>query len=218
MNKKISMLLIVIGICVLSISSVSAFLGVGEDIVEVIDVGLYPNFSVDTATASAISEKQFDYETYNTDVPATYEQWGEFEVKTDEGVSSEDPLGMNDLSSNDNFDAELGILINLKAKDTVKDVTTTKIQNLEITYGDGSVQKIGNFTFDKNNTYREYVKDNNYSLPCIYVFDQSLWNGSTSFSEFCNNAHIKGDIVVDTSSESNKVIGHLDNDVNNYIK
>lgn len=196
MNKKIWTILIVLGICVLAISSVNAFDFGGSDLVEVKDVGLYPDYRIDSATASAISQKEFDAETYGS-TPA--------------------PEGFNDLSSNDDFDIPLGMIINLTAKDTIKDVTVTKLQNIEITYQDGSVQKVGNFTFDETNTYNEYAKNQNYSLPCIFNFDQSLWNGTTHFVDFCKKPHVKGEIVVDTPSESNKIIGHLDNDITSFI-
>ena len=221
MFKKIVVISLFLLVGIMAMSSASALFGIGEgDLVEVVSVGIYDDYSggnfggaVDSSIAAR--EDEAELASYANSGP-TVEQWGEFEVVTDYGSSNQAEMDMvstsdsNSGSSKSQYDIGLGLLINLKAKDTKKDLEEITLKNLEVKYQDGSVQKLDNFTFECDGGI---VKDDNISLPCQFKLDQSLWNESIKLKDFYGNAHVKGDIYAKINGESNKLIGHIDNDV-----
>ncbi len=215
--KRILMLFLVLSIFLLTISSAVAFLGIGEDdLIDVISVGIYDDYSGGSfggAIAADIMQRENDAYAESIDVEPTYEQWGDVKVKTSEGSSH---VGYSLDSENEeipDYDITLGILINFKPKEDIKDITAIRLENLEVTYQDGSVQPVGNFSFNEEDVYPILEKDQNYSIPCQYVLDQNLWNESIKLIDFYGNGHVKADMVINTTSETNKVIGHIDDDV-----
>ena len=215
--KKIFILVTLLFLFLVTISSASAFLGIGEDdLIEVIDIGIYDDYSGGSfggAISADIIQRENDAYADSIDAGPTYEQWGEFEVKTSEGSSNVGDSLDSDYEENPDYDIALGILIDFKAKEDINDINSIELRNLEVTYKDGSVQPVGNFTFNGDDVYPNLEKDQNYSLPCRYVLDQNLWNESIKLIDFYGNGHVKADMVVNTTSETDKVIGHIDDDV-----
>lgn len=220
MFKKIITISLLLIVGFMAISSASAFLGIGEgDLVEVIGVGIYDDYSggnfggaVDSSIAAR--EDEAELEAYSNSEP-TVEQWGEFEVVTDYGSSNQaewemaSTSGNNSGSSSQSYDIALGIIINLTAKEAIDDIDKFILTNMEITYKDGSVQKLENLTYTAGG---DLGKGENISLACQYNLNQSLWNESIKLKDFYGNAHVKGDIYARTGG-ADKLIGHIDNDV-----
>ena len=92
----------------------------------------------------------------------------------------------------------------------IERVTSIGLQNLEITYSDGQVQKAGSGTFNTHeniyNPHQEYSYNMNYVVDLYTKAEQNI-------DAYFKTTHIKADIVINTTDETNKVIGHIDNDV-----
>ena len=200
MFKKFISILLLLLVGFMAISSASAFFGIGEgDLVEVIDVGIYDDYSgggFGGAIDSSIAAR---------------EDWADLEGDDSYHMDFVDSSG-NEVSgsSTPSYDINLGIVIDFKAKETIEDVNEITIKNYEVTYQDGSVQKLDNFTFSVDG---DIVKDDNFTLSCQYELNQSLWNESIKLKDFYGNAHVKGDVYVYTETDADKLIGHIDNDV-----
>ena len=174
-------------------SSVNAFLGVGDsDLVDVVNVGIYDNYSGGSfggAIESSIAERESEAQ--------------------NPSLSVNDMLGEDVVDEETyDYDINLGILFEISPKDSLNDVIDLSFENIEVTYSDGSLQKVEGYHF--RNGSGELNKDKNYSFPVPYTLDQKLWNESIPLTEFYGNAHVKADMVINTSTETNKVIGHID--------
>ena len=92
----------------------------------------------------------------------------------------------------------------------IERVTGIGLQNIEITYSDGQTQQVGSGAFDGHeNIYNPHQE---YSFSMGYVVN--LYdNADDNIDAYFKTTHIKADIVVNTTDETNKVIGHIDNDV-----
>ena len=96
---------------------------------------------------------------------------------------------------------------------TIDHIRSFELQNIEVTYGDEVVKfspaKIKYYTDKDNNRDIKYgdtiIKDNYYSFTFELKED-----GVDKRTEI---KHIKGDIVTNTTTQDNLVIGHIDNDV-----
>ena len=92
-------------------------------------------------------------------------------------------------------------------------VRSIKVHNVELTFG-GKVEKFGDcnvrYEIDKDNNgdfkYNNMFLKNNY-----YSFKLKL--ADVKFNDPNSLSHIKGDIVINTTTQDNIVIGHIDNDV-----
>ena len=89
-------------------------------------------------------------------------------------------------------------------------VTGIGLQNIEITYEDGQTQQAGSGVFNGHeniyNPHQEYSYSMNYVVNLHSKADDNI-------DAYFKTSHIKADIVVNTTDETNKVIGHIDNDV-----
>lgn len=221
MLKKIIAISLLLIVGFMAISSASAILGIGEgDLVEVISVGIYDDYSggsfggaVDSSIAAKEDEAELEA---NSNNEPTVEQWGEFEVVTDYNSKNQAELDMvstsdkNTEKSSQNYDIKLGMIVNITAKETIDDINKFTLSNVEITYQDGSVQKIENISYTAGG---DLNKDQNFSIPFQFKLDKNLWNESIKLKDFYGNAHVKGDIYINTDAEADKLIGHIDNDV-----
>ncbi len=88
-------------------------------------------------------------------------------------------------------------------KETISGVNSIKLHNLKVTYESGVTEDLGSITFNNKNTY--LANNNEYGFHYKYYTNEDVRN---------QKVHINADIVIDTLNEQNKVIGHLDYDVN----
>lgn len=92
-------------------------------------------------------------------------------------------------------------------KEDIDRVTGLRFDNLELTYSDGSVDKIaGSGHFDYQNTYfasTEYSYEKPFKIPQDDVV--AAYNSIT---------HINGEIVAEKADGSEVIIAHVDEDVN----
>ncbi len=188
-NSKIIILagvilvLIIAAICLVGFSS-------GNNMVNVTDVGIYDDYSggpFGGAVSSAITMREEEAQNPGSNS-------GVF------GGSS---------SGSDNYDIRLGVKISLVPYETIEDVESIEFKNIEITYSDGSVQTLKDVSFSGKNL----MKDSRYPFAFNYNLDQGLWNESIHLQDFYGKGHVKADIVINTTSQTDKLIGHIDNDV-----
>ena len=95
-------------------------------------------------------------------------------------------------------------------KEYIERVTGIGLKNIEVTYSDGQTQKAGSGVFNGHeniyNPHQEYSYSMNYVVNIYTKADDNI-------DAFYKTNHIKADIVVNTTSETNKVIGHINQDV-----
>ena len=95
-------------------------------------------------------------------------------------------------------------------KEYLERVTSIGLQNIEITYSDGQTQKVGSGVFNGHeniyNPHQEYSYSMNYVVNLYTKADDNI-------AAYFKTNHIKADIVINTTDETNKVIGHIDHDV-----
>ena len=89
-------------------------------------------------------------------------------------------------------------------------VTGIGLRNIQITYSDGQTQDAGSGVF--NEYYNIYDPNMEYSYSMNYVVDLYP-KAEDNINAYFDTTHIKADIVINTTSETNKVIGHIDSDV-----
>ncbi|MER2013446.1 MAG: hypothetical protein ABS871_02265 [Methanobrevibacter sp.] len=95
-------------------------------------------------------------------------------------------------------------------KEYFERVTGVGLQNIEITYSDGQKQNAGSGVFDEY--YNIYNPHQEYSFSMNYVVDLYP-KADDNINAFFKTSHIKADIVINTTDETNKVIGHINHDV-----
>lgn len=95
-------------------------------------------------------------------------------------------------------------------KEYLERVTGVGLQNIEITYSDGQKQNAGSGVFDEY--YNIYNPHQEYSFSMNYVVDLYP-KADDNINAFFKTSHIKADIVINTTDETNKVIGHINHDV-----
>lgn len=184
----------------MAIASASAFLGIGEgNLVEVTSVGIYDDYSGGSFGGAVDSSI------------ASREDWAELDGDDSFDMEFIDSSGNKvNASSTPKYNINLGMIVNITAKETIDDINKFTLANAEVTYQDGSVQKLENISYSAGG---DLMKDSDVSLPFQFKLDQSLWNESIKLKDFYGSAHVKGDIYVKTDGEANKLIGHIDNDV-----
>lgn len=131
------------------------------------------------------------------------------------GMTEEDVIkywNYSDTSSKNNGGSSFfGVLyFSIIPKETISNVNELRLDNVEITYNDGQTQKLGNIIYSQ---YNAYMPGNQYDFKYSYDIDNSHLKGNEQLTDLLVPVHIKGDIVVNTLNEKNKVIGHIDYDV-----
>lgn len=95
-------------------------------------------------------------------------------------------------------------------KEYLKRVTGIGLQNIEITYADGQTQDVGSGVF--NQYHNVYDSHQEYSYSMNYIVDLYP-KADDNINAYFDTTHVKADIVINTTDETNKVIGHIDSDV-----
>ena len=93
-------------------------------------------------------------------------------------------------------------------------IISMEIQNCEVSWGHNSLKfNPTSLKYDKNagNNMKFDLQDTLFKDD-IYYFDFELRENSISNRQ--DISHIKGDIVVNTTTQNNVVIGHIDSDIN----
>ena len=89
-------------------------------------------------------------------------------------------------------------------------VTGIGLQNIQITYSDGQVQNAGYGVFNSHenvyNPHQEYSYNMNYVVDLYSSADDNI-------NAYFQTTHVKAEIIINTTSETNKVVGHIDSDV-----
>lgn len=203
MNKKLIFGLIVICIAIASISTVSAWwIFGGDDLVDVIDV-VYETTSnnfdtpfggaIDSAAAQYADEQQ--QKIFEESGKVLTEQ--EYQELQDKYIQEHG----GDTTDNNKGSYLSAFAFKIIPKETISQVNSFKLNNLKITYENGVTDDIGSVTFNNKNTYLE---NNEYGFHYNYYINEDVRG---------QKVHINADIVIDTLSEQDKVIGHLDYDV-----
>ena len=95
-------------------------------------------------------------------------------------------------------------------KDYIERVTGIGLRNIVITYDDGQTQNAGYGVF--NGHENVYSPNREYSYNMNYVVDLYP-SADDNINQYFRTTHVKAEIVVNTTSETNKVIGYIDSDV-----
>lgn len=95
-------------------------------------------------------------------------------------------------------------------KEYLEMVTGIGLRNIEITYKNGQKQDEGSGTFSQY--YNNYNPHQEYSYSMNYVVNLYP-KADDNIVAYFDTTHIKADIVINTTDEVNRVIGHIDSDV-----
>ena len=118
-----------------------------------------------------------------------------------------------------------GIKIKLEIvpKEDIDHIKSMELQNVEITYNNGTKVQLENrvFKYDSSDLDNKYFKtlkrlDKDYDYLFTYHSPVSYYDANRvdiNPDAPYKITHIKGEIVVNTTTEDNRVIGHLDSDI-----
>ncbi|MBQ2962612.1 hypothetical protein [Methanobrevibacter sp.] len=114
------------------------------------------------------------------------------------------PVSVPTSTVDDIYTAQIGFAFS--PKEDIEDVSGIKLSNVELTYSNGTVDKIAEGAdFDCDSTLLSTHE---------YAFRGSLKIPQDDVEEACNSAtHIKGEIVVDQTNGTELCIGHIDQDL-----
>lgn len=115
------------------------------------------------------------------------------------------------------------ITIELIPKENIEHIRSMELQNIEIQYDNGTKVQLKNdaFTYDSSdldNSYFDTLNSLNKDYDYLFTYKSPVSHYDANHVDNNPNApykitHIKGDIVVNTTTEDNRVIGHLDSDI-----
>lgn len=71
------------------------------------------------------------------------------------------------------YGISLGMIFEVSPKETLKEVKDVKFENIEVTYKDGSVQKVEPYAY--HNGAGDWSGTSTTAFPVPYVLDQKLW-------------------------------------------
>lgn len=95
-------------------------------------------------------------------------------------------------------------------KENIDRVTGIGLQNVKFTYANGQMEDGKSCVFNSHENV--YVSGLEYSYSFIYQV-QLYKLAEDNIHAYFDTTHVSGDIVVNTTSDINKVIGHIDKDV-----
>ena len=135
---------------------------------------------------------------------------GQYQLELEMSGMTEDEINKY-ANSSDKSHKEYQVMtavtkFSLMPKETINRVTGLKLENVEVFFENGDKENWGSFKFNPKNTY---LQDKNYNLQ----ISKTLKNTGKTLDDYCTIKHIKADIVMNTTDETNKVIGHIDNDI-----
>ena len=115
------------------------------------------------------------------------------------------------------------VTIELIPNENIEHIRSLELQNVKIKYENGTEVQLENDGFnydtsDLDNYYFDTLNslDEDYDYLFTYYSPVSYYNDNYEDSNPdapYEITHIKGDIVVNTTTEDNRVIGHLDSDI-----
>lgn len=110
----------------------------------------------------------------------------------------------------DTLDYQVGNAVfkfSLMPKESITRITGVSLQNVQVFFEDGGSENWGDFVFKNYKT--AYIQDMNYN----FQISKNLKRTGETIDEYYKINHIKGDIVINTTNENNKIIGHIDEDI-----
>lgn len=209
MNRKLILFLVFILMAIISVTSVSAFWFWDSDIVDVTKISMKVGYT-DTPFGGAIYSSHYqDQENMQrlqylkTAQPEQYELELELSGITDEEVENFEPTELNYRD----YQVKTAVTqFSIMPKEDIARVTGLSLENVEVFFENGDKENWGSYDYEPDDFY---IRDVNYD----FQFTADLNNSAKTIEEYYNVTHIKADIVIDTTDESNKVIGHLDEDI-----
>lgn len=182
----------------------------GGDLVDVTKLEMSVSYS-DTPFGSAVESANIDKQEYAQRLQYLQQNNPEqYKVELQLSGMTEDewPKYLNTGSTN-HQDYQVGkaiIKFSLMPKETITRVTGLKVTNIEVSFDNGEKENWGTCTYEPNSYYD---KDTNYDFSISKVLEG---NGKT-VEDYYKITHIKADIVMDTTDNTNVVIGHINSDV-----
>lgn len=204
---KLIMLIIIVIIALIAISSLSGIFN--NDIVDVTSIEMtvsYYDTPFGGAFESAIAEKRDEAEillVMNETNPEQYKKELQSSGLTEEEVIK---YGNYKINHTDYQVATAVIEFSLMPRETITRITSLEVTNVEVSLENGETENWGTFTFEPDEMY---LQDSNYK----FSITKSLEDSDKSIEEYYNVTHIKADIVMNTTDETNVVIGHINEDI-----
>lgn len=198
-------ILIEVLICISSLGGVFS-----NDIVDVTSIEMSVSYS-DTpfggAVESSIAGKQDEAQRLlliNETNPEQYKQELQFS-----GMTEEEVIKYGSSSGTNHTDYQVGMAVtkfSLMPRETITRVTGLAVTNIEVSLENGETENWGTYTFNPKDLY---LQDTNYK----FSISKTLEDSDKSIEDYYTISHIKADIVMNTTDETNVVIGHINEDI-----
>ena len=91
-------------------------------------------------------------------------------------------------------------------KELINRVVDFRVTNVEVTFENGENENWGEFIYEPDTVY---YPDEKYD----FKFTKTLDDTNKSIEDYYSISHISADIVINTTDETDKVIGHIDKDI-----
>ena len=203
-------LIAIVAIILIVVVGSFAFFGFGNrDLVDVTGVEMSVNY-VDTPFGGAVESAQYmeqmemeDLQVLKETDPEQYELELESRGITDEEVENYDS---SEINHTDYQVISADTKYSIMPKEDIARLTDFRLDNIIVTFENGDSENWGSFIYEPEDIY---FKDNSYD----FSFTKTIENSNKTIEEYDTITHIKADIVINTTDEINKVIGHLDNDI-----
>ena len=95
----------------------------------------------------------------------------------------------------------------LMPRESITRITGMSLKNVEVSFDGGGSENWGDFYFKSYKT--AYIQDLSYD----FQITKTLKDTGENIDEYYAINHIKADIVINTTDETNKVIGHIDENI-----
>lgn len=206
-NSKLIILAIVIVIALVGVFSLMGVL-FSNDIVDVTSIEMSVGYSdtpfggaVESSIAAKIDEAQelLYLKEHNPN---------QYKLEMDMGGMSEAEMykyANYTMKDHTAYQAVVSVVkFSLMPRETINRVTGISLKNIEVSFDGGGSENWGSFKFDPKTSY---LKDNNYKFSITKTLEDK------SIEEYYKINHIKADIVINTTDEKNKVVGHINQDI-----
>lgn len=207
-RPKLIMLAIIVIIALVGITSLGGVFS--NDIVDVTSIEMSVSYS-DTpfggAVESSIAGKQDEAQRLlliNETNPEQYKQELQFS-----GMTEEEVIKYGSSSGTNHTDYQVGMAVtkfSLMPRETITRVTGLAVTNIEVSLENGETENWGTYTFNPKDLY---LQDTNYK----FTISKTLEDSDKSIEDYYTISHIKADIVMNTTDETNVVIGHINEDI-----
>ena len=211
LSNPVRIICVIIAVIVVIIVGSVAFSGLNnDDLVDVTSISMFVSYS-DTPFGGAIESAEIadqeEIERLKYLKESNPDQY-EFELQTSE-FSDEEIENYDENSGTDHEDYQVLEVItkySIMPKETISRVTAFSLENVIVTFENGDSEAWGSYIYEPDDMYFE---DSNYD----FQFTKTLENSNKTIEEYYTITNIKADIVINTTDEMNKVIGHLDADI-----